>query len=32
MIKNKKFTYKALLPGYFKKLLKIKRLTYLNSK
>ena len=32
MIKNKKFTYKALLPSYFKKLLKIKRLTYLNSK
>ena len=32
MIKNKKFTYKALLPEYFKKLLKTKRLTYLNLK
>ena len=26
MIKNKKYTYKALLPDYFRKLLKIKRL------
>ena len=32
MIKNKKFTYKALLPDYFKKLLKTKRLTYSNLK
>ena len=32
MIKDKKYTYKALLPDYFKKLLKIKRLTYLNLK
>ena len=32
MINNKKFTYKALLPDYFKKLLKIKRLTYSNLK
>ena len=32
MIKDKKFTYKALLPDYFKKLLKIKRLTYSNLK
>ena len=32
MIKNEKFTYKALLPDYFKKLLKIKRLTYSNLK
>jgi 23S rRNA pseudouridine955/2504/2580 synthase len=30
MIKDKKYTYKALLPDYFKKLLKIKRLSYLN--
>ena len=30
MIKNKKFTYRALLPDYFKKLLKSKRLSYLN--
>ena len=30
MIKDKKFTYKALLPDYFKRLLKIKRLTYSN--
>ena len=30
MIKNKKYTYKALLPDYFKKLLKIKRLNFLN--
>ena len=32
MIKAKKFTYKALLPDYFKKLLKTKRLTYSNLK
>ena len=32
MIKDKKYTYKALLPEYFKKLLKIKRLTFPNSK
>ena len=32
MIKDKKFTYKALLPDYFKKLLKTKRLTYSNLK
>ena len=30
MIKNKKFTYRALLPEHFKKLLKTKRLTFLN--
>ena len=30
MIKNKKFTYTALLPDYFKKLLKTKRLSFLN--
>ena len=30
MMKDKKYTYKALLPDYFKKLLKIKRLSYLN--
>ena len=30
MIKDKKYTYKALLPEYFKKLLKIKRLTFPN--
>ena len=32
MIKDKKYTYKALLPDYFKKLLKIKRLNYSNLK
>ena len=32
MIKDKKYTYKALLPDYFKKLLKTKRLNYLNLK
>ena len=32
MIKNKKFTYKALLPDYFKKLLRTKRLNYSNLK
>ena len=32
MIKNKKYTYKALLPDYFKKLLKIKRLNFANLK
>ncbi len=30
MINKKKYTYKALLPDYFKKLLKIKRLNFLN--
>ncbi len=30
MINNKKFTYKALLPDYFKKLLAIKRLNFSN--
>ena len=30
MINDKKYTYKALLPDYFKKLLKTKRLKYLN--
>ena len=30
MINNKKYTYKALLPDYVKKLLKIKRLNFLN--
>ncbi len=30
MIKNHKYTYRALLPDYFKKLLKVKRLTFLN--
>ena len=30
MIKNQKFTYKALLPDYFKKLLKVKRLNISN--
>jgi 23S rRNA pseudouridine955/2504/2580 synthase len=31
MIKDKKFTYTALLPDYFKKLLKTKRLRFPNS-
>ena len=30
MIKDKKYTYKALLPDYFKKLIKIKRLSFSN--
>ena len=30
MIKDKKYTYSALLPDYFKKLLKIKRLNHLK--
>ena len=30
MINNKKYTYKALLPDYFKNLLKVKRLNFLN--
>ena len=30
MINNKRYTYKALLPDYFKKLLKIKRLNFPN--
>ena len=30
MIRNKKYTYKAILPDYFKKLLKIKRLNFSN--
>ena len=32
MINNKKYTYKALLPNYFKNLLKVKRLSFLNLK
>ena len=32
MINNKKFTYKALLPDYFKKLLKTKRLSFSDLK
>ena len=32
MIKDKKYTYKALLPNYFKELLKTKRLNFLNLK
>ena len=32
IIKNKKYTYKALLPDYFKKLLKVKRLSFSNLK
>ena len=32
MIDNKKYTYRALLPDYFKKLMKIKRLNFLNLK
>ena len=32
MISNKKYTYKALLPDYFKKLLKVKRLNFSNLK
>ena len=31
MIKDKKYTYTALLPDYFKKLLKTKRLRFPNS-
>ncbi len=31
MINDKKYTYKALLPDYFKKLLKTKRLSFPNS-
>jgi len=30
MLKNEKFTYTALLPEYFKKLLKVKKLKFLN--
>ena len=30
MIKDKKYTYRALLPDYFKKLLKTKRLNFSN--
>ena len=30
MINDKKFTYTALLPNYFKQLLKTKRLKFLN--
>ena len=30
IIKNKKYTYKALLPDYFKNLLKVKRLSFSN--
>ena len=32
MINNKKYTYKALLPDYFKNLMKIKRLNFSNLK
>ena len=32
IINNQKFTYKALLPDYFKKLLKTKRLSFVNLK
>ncbi|WP_075522327.1 RluA family pseudouridine synthase [Candidatus Pelagibacter communis] len=32
MIDKKKYTYKALLPNYFKNLLKVKRLSFVNSK
>ena len=32
MINNKKYTYKALLPNYFKNLLKVKRLNFSNLK
>jgi len=32
MIKDKKYTYRALLPEYFKKLLKTKRLSFLDLK
>ena len=32
IMKEKKYTYKALLPEYFKKLLKTKRLNFLDSK
>ena len=32
MIKDRKYTYKALLPDYFKQLLKTKRLNYSNLK
>ena len=31
MIKDKKFTYRAMLPDYFKNFLKIKRLNFLSS-
>ena len=31
MIKGKKYTYTALLPDYFKKLLKTKRLNFPSS-
>ena len=30
LINNRKFTYRALLPDYFKKLLKTKRLVFPN--
>ena len=32
MIKDKKYTYKALIPDHFKKILKTKRLNFLNLK
>ncbi len=32
MIKNKKYTYRALIPDYFKKLLKTKRLNFVGLK
>ena len=31
MINGKKYTYRALLPDYFKKFLKIKDFNFLNS-
>ena len=31
-INDKKYTYKALLPDYFKKLIKVKRLNFSNLK
>ena len=32
MINDKRYTYKASLPDYFKKLLQTKRLSFLDSK
>ena len=32
IMKNKKYTYRALLPDYFRKLLKVKRLNFANLK
>ena len=31
MINNKKYTYKALIPDYFKKIIRAKRLKLLDS-